>query len=392
MGFVTRVVLADDHPVLRESLRAALLAAGDFEIAGEAATGREALRLAVDQKPDVVVLDLHMPDMDGITAAAKIVDRVPNVAVVIQSLAYTVPYVLKALGAGVRGFVAKQDGVESLLQAIRLVWANQCYLSPAVTVELQRTTASLFSEDSIRTLLELFDAEAPALWHCANAVTSDPALAREALVHSFLAYAMARLSADPIPSPRMWLLLSLISSLYSGKDALPVRYAPPLNLSARLTGAAHRYRALFQGHANRSHFTGYWNRTLPETQKEYLRTHLRDCPSCHLEWSLIGFTQAAGSPALVSAPSSLRAQLADELAVADLSLFARAWSMRENRVRQLMASELRVLLGSAAANGWIGEEHSALPVNWTGEFLGSRARRASSAIQTAMPATTGLSR
>jgi len=402
VGFVTRVAIADDHPALRESLRAALLAAGDFQIAGEATTGRDALHLAREQKPDVIVLDLHMPDMDGIAAAAKIADQVPAVAVVIQSLSYTAPYVLRALGAGVRGFVAKGDGVESLLHALRLVWANQCFLSPAVSAELQETTAVLFSDDSIQSLLEVFDREAPRLWQCANAVTSDPALAREALLQSFLAYAIARLGADPIPNVRMWLLLSLISSFYSRKDGLPVRHAPKTTFGAGLAAAGQRWRAVFQDHANHGDFSDFWNGTLPVTSVERLHAHLRHCPSCHLEWCLVGFAQVgfkqvgrkqrSAGPDPAGLPSSLRAQLADELAVADLGLFARAWSTREKRVRRLMASELRVLLGSAAANGWIGEEDSSLPVNWTAEFLGSRARRASSPLQAAIPTTTGLAR
>jgi DNA-binding NarL/FixJ family response regulator len=397
VGFVTRVAIADDHPALRESLRAALRAAGDFQIAGEAATGRDALRLARDQKPDVIVLDLHMPDMDGIAAAAKITGQVPAVAVVIQSLSYGAPYVLKALGAGVRGFVAKEDGIESLLHAIRLVWANQCFLSPAVAAELQATTRELFSEESVQSLLGIFDREAPALWQYANAVTSDPALAREALMQSFLAYAIARLGADPIPNVRVWLLLSLISSLYSRKEALPLRPVERMTLGAGLTAAGQRWRAAFQGHANRGDFTAYWRGTLPAISVERLRAHLRRCPSCHLEWCLFGFAQVGleqspTGPEPAGAPAYLRAQLADELTVADLGLFARAWSAREKRVRRLMASELRVLLGSTAASGWIGEEDSALPVNWTAEFLGSRARRASAAMQTAIPTTPGLGR
>ena len=100
-----------------------------------------------------------MPDMDGIAAAA---DNVPASAVVLQSLSHTPPYVLKALEASIRGFVAKDDGVECLRRAILMARADQHFFSPSVADELKSTTAALYSDASVRELLDVYDHEAPA--------------------------------------------------------------------------------------------------------------------------------------------------------------------------------------------------------------------------------------
>jgi len=383
-----RVVIADDHPALRESLRAALLATGNFEIAGEAATGKQALRLAIEQNPDIVVLDLHMPDLDGIAAAARILDRVPTCAVVMQSLSYSAPYVLKALGVGARGFIAKDDGIECLLRGIQIVEKGLRFLSPAVTAELRNTTLSMFSAESVRTLLSLFDREAPALLRGASTLTTDRLLARQALLESFLGYAIARMGSDSIPHPRAWLVLSMVSCLFSRAAVLPERPARKMSLSSKTNGAIHWYRSLFQRHANYGDLLCDWRGELPASATDRLRTHLRNCPSCYLEWCLVGLAQSSGRPDLHGVLQEVRKQFADLLGAADLGALAEAWSSRGRVVQRLMASELRVLLGSAAASSWMNAED--LPVAWMDEFLGSRARRASATMQTAMQAITGL--
>ena len=115
-----RVVLADDHPVLRRGLRA-LLATLEAEVVGEAATGREAVRAAVTLQPDLVMMDLAMPDGDGIAATREIVRRVPDTAVLILTLHEDEQLVVEALRAGARGYLLKSAGEEELVHALGAV-------------------------------------------------------------------------------------------------------------------------------------------------------------------------------------------------------------------------------------------------------------------------------
>jgi DNA-binding NarL/FixJ family response regulator len=112
-----RVVLADDHPVLRRGLRA-LLATLEAVVVGEAATGREAVRAAVTLRPDLVMMDLAMPDGDGIAATREIVRRVPDTAVLILTLHEEDQRVVEALRAGARGYLLKSAGEEELVHAL----------------------------------------------------------------------------------------------------------------------------------------------------------------------------------------------------------------------------------------------------------------------------------
>jgi two-component system, NarL family, response regulator NreC len=126
-----RVLLADDHLVLRDGLRA-LLERADFEVLG-ASDGREAVELAQDQRPDIAVLDLAMPVLNGLDAARHIGQVSPRTGVIILTMHAEAPYVSEALRAGVRGYVLKTQAARDLVQAIEQVARGLTYLSPGVT-------------------------------------------------------------------------------------------------------------------------------------------------------------------------------------------------------------------------------------------------------------------
>ncbi len=127
-----RVLLADDHALLREGLRALLTAATDIEVVGEVCTGREAERQVLQLNPDVVLMDIAMPDLNGIEAARVIHLRCPAVRIVMLSMHATAEYVYRAFEAGACGYLLKEAAVEEVITAVRTVHAGGRYLSPAL--------------------------------------------------------------------------------------------------------------------------------------------------------------------------------------------------------------------------------------------------------------------
>jgi len=129
-----RVTIADDHSLVRQGLRRYLETAEGIEIVGEAATGREAIALAQRTKPDVALIDIRMPDVDGIQATKEIRERVPETRVVILTAYDDRHFVIEAVRAGARGYVLKSREAEQLIQAIRLVAEGNMVIDPEVVV------------------------------------------------------------------------------------------------------------------------------------------------------------------------------------------------------------------------------------------------------------------
>lgn len=128
-----RIVLADDHTLMRHGLRLVLNRQPDFEVVGEASNGREAIDLAIRENPDVVVMDIAMPLLNGIEAARRIHEERLKTAVVILSMHSDEGYILKALRAGARGYLLKDSAETDLIQAIRAVCSGKAFFSPAVS-------------------------------------------------------------------------------------------------------------------------------------------------------------------------------------------------------------------------------------------------------------------
>jgi DNA-binding NarL/FixJ family response regulator len=128
-----KVMIADDHPLVRGGLRALLERNGEFQVIAEAANGYEAIDLAVLHKPDVVLLDVGMPRLSGPDAAQSISQKAPGVRIVMLSMHSDEAYVLRALKAGARGYLLKASPEADVLAAIRAVAAGHAYFSPSIT-------------------------------------------------------------------------------------------------------------------------------------------------------------------------------------------------------------------------------------------------------------------
>ena len=132
-----RIVLADDHTVVRNGLRLILERQPDFEVVGEASDGREVQRLVESHEPDVVVMDIGMPGLNGVDAARRIVEDHPGTKVAILSMHKDEAYVVRSLKAGVRAYLLKDSAESDLIAAIRSVMEGRSFFSPAIRKVLQ---------------------------------------------------------------------------------------------------------------------------------------------------------------------------------------------------------------------------------------------------------------
>jgi DNA-binding NarL/FixJ family response regulator len=139
-----RILLADDHIVMRTGLRALLERQPDMEVVGESENGRETVELVASLKPDVVVMDVGMPVLNGIEASKTIVTQSPRTAVVILSMHADESYVMRALSAGARGYLLKDSGAGDLISAIKAVSQGKSFFSPKVS--------RILAEDYVRVL------------------------------------------------------------------------------------------------------------------------------------------------------------------------------------------------------------------------------------------------
>lgn len=128
-----RILLVDDHQIMREGLRAILAAEGDFQIVGEAENGRDAAALARTLVPDVVIMDIGMPDLNGVEATRQVKAENSRVKVIALSMYADRGYVLGILEAGASGYVLKTGAYDELHRAVKAVMQGKTYLSPDVT-------------------------------------------------------------------------------------------------------------------------------------------------------------------------------------------------------------------------------------------------------------------
>jgi two-component system, NarL family, response regulator NreC len=128
-----RILLADDHAVVRAGFKMILSAQADMEIVGEAGNGREAVEAAEELKPDIVVMDVAMPELNGIEATRRLASSLPHTRVIALSMHKDSFYVRETLRAGARGYLLKDSPAGDLVSAVRAVASGESYLSPAVS-------------------------------------------------------------------------------------------------------------------------------------------------------------------------------------------------------------------------------------------------------------------
>jgi two-component system response regulator NreC len=127
-----KILLADDHTIVRQGLKLILSAHADLEVVGEAANGREAVELADKLRPDIVLMDVQMPELNGIDATKKMVATNPRIRILVLSMHKEAVYVREILKAGARGYILKDAIDTELLNAVRSVAKGDGYISPAV--------------------------------------------------------------------------------------------------------------------------------------------------------------------------------------------------------------------------------------------------------------------
>ena len=147
-----RILIADDHAVVREGLRAVLGSEPDMEVVGEAATGKEVIERAAELRPDVILMDIQMPGINGIEATRRILDASPKVGVVVLTMFEDDESVFSAMRAGARGYVLKGAHPSEILKVLRAVAGGEAYFGP----EIARRLVHFFSTPKSASPAEAF--------------------------------------------------------------------------------------------------------------------------------------------------------------------------------------------------------------------------------------------
>lgn len=153
-----RIILAEDHAMMRRGLRLVLEQQRDFEVVGEASDGREAVELAETKKPDVALLDITMPNWNGIEAARHISAKHSKTAIIMLSMHADESFVLRSIKAGARGYLLKESPEIDLVSAIRNISAGKSFFSPAVSRMLAQDYVRKLQENDIVDTYELLTA------------------------------------------------------------------------------------------------------------------------------------------------------------------------------------------------------------------------------------------
>src|SRR5450755_117322 len=153
-----KVLIADDHGVVRKGLRLLLEQYPELEVAGEAANGREAVKLAAELSPDIILMDVAMPLLNGIEAAEQIRKANGGTGIIMLTMHADESYVLRALNAGVKGYLLKESAEEDLLRAVKAVSHGKPFFSPAITQTLLEDYMRVLKQEGLSDTFELLTA------------------------------------------------------------------------------------------------------------------------------------------------------------------------------------------------------------------------------------------
>ncbi len=154
MADLIRVLIADDHTIVRSGVRLLLAAEPDIEVVGEALNGREAVTQAESLRPDVILMDITMPEMDGLEATRQIKNRYPDIHVLVLTMHRSDEYFFEMLQAGASGYVLKGAETSELINAVRVVSRDEVFLYPTMAQKLVQGYLSLveWDEDNLPSL------------------------------------------------------------------------------------------------------------------------------------------------------------------------------------------------------------------------------------------------
>jgi DNA-binding NarL/FixJ family response regulator len=148
-----RVLLADDHSIVRDGLRRIIEDSGDMEVVGEAADGRDAIRQIASTRPEIAVIDISMPGLDGLEVVSRLRKEAPDLPVLILTMHEEAQYVVRAIEAGAMGYLTKQSAPEQLVAAIRKIYNGQRYItedaSEALALRVARGSAGQTPLDTL---------------------------------------------------------------------------------------------------------------------------------------------------------------------------------------------------------------------------------------------------
>ncbi|HEY3937811.1 MAG TPA: response regulator transcription factor [Bryobacteraceae bacterium] len=155
MATKLKLLIADDHGVVRRGLRLLLEQYPELEVAGEAANGRDVIRLAAELRPAVILMDVAMPLLNGIDAAEQILRANGQIGIILLTMHADESYVLRALNAGVKGYLLKESAEEDLLRAIKAVSQGKPFFSPAITKTLLEDYMRVLKQEGLSDTFEL---------------------------------------------------------------------------------------------------------------------------------------------------------------------------------------------------------------------------------------------
>ena len=167
-----RILIADDHTLFRDGLRALLASIPDIEVVGEASSGKEALKLALEHQPDVILMDIQMPDLNGIDATRQILRSSPHVGIIVLTMFQDDDTVFEVMRAGARGYVLKGADQAVLLRAIEAVANGESLFGPEIATRLMQFFANLEPTSRPELFPELTERERQILSFIADGQTN----------------------------------------------------------------------------------------------------------------------------------------------------------------------------------------------------------------------------